>query len=67
MKPPFIHGTLTHDGRLVEVTCPHCGGRHLHGAAGIIDGSNPHRIAHCKLPPHVRAVGYVVLMPEGRE
>jgi hypothetical protein len=61
-----LRGSLSADGRHVRVPCPHCRDDHFHGAAGIADGLNPHRVAHCRVPGSPFAgVGYIVTL-EGR-
>jgi hypothetical protein len=66
--PNLLPATMTPSGSAVRVWCSHCRCHHQHGAAGIVDGSNPHRLAHCHKPrsPYTDA-GYVLhLVREGR-
>jgi len=61
---PSLVGRLSRTGKQVAVHCRHCRGNHWHGAVGIVDGTNPHRLAHCHKPgsPYVDA-GYFVSLP----
>jgi len=63
--PPVILATLSRDGRTVAIRCPYCQREHTHGAAGIVDGTNPHRSAHCRDQQPGSAAGYVIHMAEG--
>ena len=58
---PVLPARLLPDGQRVAVRCPHCRRDHVHGSAGVLDGSNPHRAAHCTAPgsPY-RRTGYVL-------
>jgi hypothetical protein len=68
IKAPLLQAQMTSSGSAVRVWCAHCRRYHQHGAAGIVDGSNPHRLAHCHKPgsPYETA-GYILqLAQEGR-
>ncbi len=66
-QPPTLHATPTPAGPWVLVWCPHCRHTHIHGAAGVADGTRPHRAAPCSLPGSPFAVsGYFLrLAPSG--
>jgi hypothetical protein len=66
MTPPTIPGTLSPDRRTVRIRCPHCNQTHMHGAAGIADGQNNHRIAHCVGRPVPSPSYFVEVQPPGR-
>ncbi len=63
--PPTLLARLLADGERVVVWCHHCRGEHVHGAAGVVDGSNAHRVAHCTDPssPYT-AAGYFLRVLE---
>jgi hypothetical protein len=53
-RPPTVEVQRIRDRRgdlLVIESCPHCGDRHVHGAAGKADcGDHGHRLGHCWKP-----------------
>lgn len=63
---PVLSGRLNAAGNQVLVACPHCGRDHQHGTAGIADGTNMHRLAHCRdaASPYAKT-GYVVALRRG--
>jgi hypothetical protein len=60
MTPPTVFATLSRDRRTVQIRCPYCGDAHLHGAAGILDGRNNHRLSHCLNKRFANAAGYFI-------
>lgn len=58
---PTLDAVLCPDGETVRAYCGHCRADHFHGAKGIVDQSNPHRVAHCTVQggPYA-ATGYVL-------
>jgi hypothetical protein len=66
MTPPKVIGTLSPDRQTVRVLCLYCRQEHMHGAAGIIDGSNRHRLPHCAGRPAPSAGYFVDLPPAGQ-
>jgi hypothetical protein len=64
---PVVVTKLTRDKRCVTFRCPHCKGPHRHGAQGIVDGANPHRVAHCwRQESPFRKTGYILTVEAPR-
>jgi hypothetical protein len=63
-SPPILRAAPSPDGKTVRVYCEHCRANHTHGASGIVDGTNPHRVAHCTRPgsPY-ETTGYILQVP----
>lgn len=58
---PIVLGRLTARGALVFIqSCPYCRHPHWHGAQGIVDGANRHRVPHCAEPTPAAGRGYFV-------
>ncbi len=56
---PVALGRLTAQGALVFIqSCPYCRRPHWHGAQGITDGANRHRVPHCAEPTPAAARGH---------
>jgi len=56
---PVLYARLDRSRKTVRAYCPHCQRDHVHGAAGVTDGRNPHRLAHCGDPASpFHATGY---------
>lgn len=60
---PFAFVVRFSPGGVTEVTCPYCGGRHMHHFTyenGILPRNYGARVAHCK-PRSKRAPSYYVI------
>jgi hypothetical protein len=62
MTPPTVFGTLSRDGRTIQVLCPFCHCAHVHGSTGITDGHNRHRLSHCTGRPVPATPGYFITL-----
>jgi hypothetical protein len=59
---PVVEGVLTGDARRVRVTCPFCGGKHIHLASAdfVFPSETPVRDAHCRARPVRRPHQYAI-------
>jgi len=65
LHPAELPASLDRKRGVARVWCAHCRRHHQHGAAGIEDGTNPHRLAHCHRPGSPYAAAGYVLRVEG--
>lgn len=59
---PIVDARRTRNGRQLEIVCPFCGEKHLHGAVSPqVGAGNGHRLAHCLKRTEQNDKGYILV------